>query len=58
MPKISYSAPGKLKANQLFRAQIQIELTEEVRQEGRIAVAVRHVSDFGKPQTDDQEAEN
>lgn len=47
-----------MRANQLFRAELDITLEEAIRPGGRLVVAARHVSDFGDAQTEEPEAES
>jgi hypothetical protein len=53
-----HTGPGLMRANQLFRSELEITLEEAIRAGGRLAVAARHVSDFGDAQIEDPEAEN
>ena len=55
---VRYSGPATLRANQLFTAVLEITLEEPVDTGGRIAIAFRHVSDFGDAQDADPAAEN
>ena len=55
---VTYHGPETMRANQSFRATLQITLEEAIRPGGRLAVAARHVSDFGDAQMDDPQAEN
>ncbi len=49
---VAYKGPRVLRANQLFKAELQINLGEGLQPGGKIAVAARHTSDFGDAQTD------
>jgi len=55
---VAYKGPRVLRANQLFKAELQINLGEGLQPGGRIAVAARHTSDFGDAQTDNFDDEN
>ncbi len=55
---VTYSGPATMRANQLFRATLEIILPAPMRPGGRLAVAARHVSDFGDAQMDNPAAEN
>lgn len=57
-PTISYDGPSELSANQLFSAVFRFTADRPLRPGARVLIAVRHVSDFGDPQTDDPRAEN
>jgi len=43
---VTYKGPMILRANQLFKAELQIKLEERLQPGGKIAVAARHTSDF------------
>ena len=58
MARIHFEGPEALVANQLFWAQLTVEIQEEVFVGGRIAIAVRHVTDFGTPQIVEPDGEN
>ncbi len=55
---VEYVGPRVMRANQLFRAELEIVLAEAIRVGGRLAIAARHVSDLGDAQMADPEAEN
>ena len=57
-PKISYEGPTRLRANELFTATLRIVIDQLLRPGAKVVLAVRHVSDFGRPQMNDPRAEN
>ncbi len=50
---LTYEGPGKLFANQLFKARLNVKLGVDIFPGGTLVIAVRHVSDFGDAQMDD-----
>ena len=56
--QLTYQGPDVLRANQLFRAELDVKLGLVVHPGGRIVIATRHVSDFGDPQMVEAGAEN
>jgi len=56
--RIEYAGPARLRANQLFSAVLRVVADRPIVPGGRVAVATRHVSDFGDPQMADPRAEN
>jgi len=55
---VTYTGPATMRANQLFHATLDITLSAPIHPGGCLAVAARHVSDFGDAQMDDPAAEN
>jgi len=58
MANLIYEGPKKIKANQLFKCRLTIEIEEEIETGGVICVASRHVSDIGRAQCDNPEDDN
>lgn len=55
---LAYEGPRQLVANQLLTATLRVQLGEAVKAGGHIAIAIRHMSDFGDAQMDNPRAEN
>ncbi|MCL1793295.1 MAG: DUF3604 domain-containing protein [Oscillospiraceae bacterium] len=58
MSNLVYEGPKKMKANQLFKCKLTVEIGEEIETGGIICVASRHVSDIGYAQCRNPEDDN